>query len=115
MPTTLRNTDILFNNGTTQDTAGLGFGQTWQDVRLSRAVNIAYQNTTGRPIQVLIGTNTGSASPVLEISLNNSTWVAVFVLSTTGGLNRNFTLIIPNNYYYRINGSAGIVSWTELR
>lgn len=32
----------------------LGVGQTWQDVRTSRAANTTYTNTTGRPIVVTL-------------------------------------------------------------
>jgi len=90
---------------------GIGIGQTWQNVAGSRVVDTSYQNTTGKPIMIVI-TITGTSDRV-EVSNDNSTWIVL--------VSRNDTLspaIIPNNYYYRVKsgGTAAIVdSWVELR
>jgi hypothetical protein len=111
MPVTLGGTSITFNNSTTQDTAGLGFGQTWQSP--SRAASTVYQNTTGRPIQILASTR-GTGGIYWQVSSDNSTWFNA-VYATSGGNFHGVTLIIPNNNYYRINGAVTIDVWTELR
>ncbi|MEK1925191.1 MAG: hypothetical protein AAAB11_07055, partial [Rhizobium giardinii] len=49
----------------------VGRGQTWQDVTASRAANTAYQNTTGRPIQLAYRGRGTSAT--VEVSPDGST------------------------------------------
>ena len=87
----------------------IGLGQTWQDVSASRAVSTSYQNTTGKPIYVALGASTGTR-PV-EVSSDNSTWVQIG--QTGNGTSNSF--VVPNNYYYRINGATTIDYWAELR
>ena len=77
----------------------IGLGQTWQDVSGSRAVSTSYQNTTGKPIYVALGASTGTR-PV-EVSSDISTWVQIG--QTGNGTSNSF--VVPNNYYYRINGA----------
>jgi hypothetical protein len=103
---------------------GVGEGQTWQAV--TRATNTSYQNTTGKPIMLVVtGTNNTSNSVQnrIEISTDNSTWVTA---SQTYGRNWGgpVTAIIPNNHYYRQTGvgqtgdvvdGAGWVYFRELR
>jgi len=85
---------------------GLGNSQTWQDVSSSRAVSTVYQNTTGKPIQVNVDTN---ADVVLQVSADNSTYISVG--TTLNGV----SAIIPNNHYYKVNGSGTVGYWAELR
>lgn len=86
----------------------IGIAQTWQDVSASRAVSTSYQNTTGKPIQVAITASSAGTVPI-EASTDGSTWVPI------GKVNADMTFIIPNNYYYRVNGGATITYWAELR
>jgi hypothetical protein len=88
----------------------IGENQTWQNV--SRAVSTSYQNTTGVPLAVAI-VGLGSSLRYTEVSENNSTWVRAGAISGTATTTSFF--IVPNNWYYRLNGSASISSWTELR
>lgn len=87
-------------------TKGIGVSQTWQDMSSSRAVSTVYQNTTGKPIQVNVDTN---ADVVLQLSADNSTFISVG--TTLNGV----TAIVPSNHYYKVNGSATIGYWAELR
>lgn len=87
-------------------TTGIGNSQTWQDVSSSRAVSTVYQNTTGKPIQVNVDTN---ADVVLQVSSDNSTYISVG--TTLNGV----SAIIPNNHYYKVNGSGTVGYWAELR
>lgn len=90
--------------------AMIGMGQTWQDVTGSRTAGTTYQNTTGKPIQVLI---TFSQQKYLQVSSNNVTWVNIS-LSQGGGAVPSGA-VIPNNYYYRSEAAAGVLIWSELR
>lgn len=92
---------------------GVGEGQTWQNVAASRSIGTAYQNTTGRPIALLLlGTNSGSGT--VQVSDDGVTFVAV---AKIGGPNYlPASLIIPTGHYYKVVGTtidSGM--WCELR
>jgi len=93
---------------------GVGVSQTWQDVSGSRSVSTSYQNTTGRPIMVSVrGYN--STKRTLEVSTDNSTWVVVAYSADTADA-WAMSAIVPNNHYYRINGTlSSLTVWAELR
>lgn len=91
----------------------LGVAQSWQSVTGSRVWGTAYQNTTGRPIQIAI-VYTGNQA--VQVSPDNATWVSV--LSPVGGAIDGASVVIPPGHWYRIapGGSAPtITSWAELR
>jgi hypothetical protein len=92
----------------------LGVGQVWQDVAASRVASTAYQNTSGRPIMVYIAITSATARPV-QVSVNNVTWVDVGKLQASDQNVRYAEFIVPPNHYYRIDGSATITVWSELR
>lgn len=91
----------------------IGYGQTWQNVESSRLGNVAYQNTTGRPIMVFITTNQTGGFP--QVSVNGTSgWVNVGRFDAGTTFNAQF--IVPPNHYYRLNIAKGSVTfWTELR
>lgn len=111
--------------------AGIGVGQSWQEV--SRSEEVSYQNTTGGPIMVSVyaftGDTTTDATPTadtlrFEVSTNNSTWVTALhgFLERTGSgssyaraLNAN--VIIPNNIYWRVRTNDTVFDFyvSELR
>ncbi|WP_149938119.1 phage tail-collar fiber domain-containing protein [Acinetobacter baumannii] len=86
----------------------IGIGQTWQDVKLNRAVRTTYTNTTGRPIQIFINANFDDGYITL-----NATKYFVADAQAWGWIN----LIIPNGDTYMIEGSGDqrILTWAELR
>ncbi len=86
----------------------IGIGQTWQDVKLNRAVRTTYTNTTGRPIQIFINANFDDGYIKL-----NATKYFVADAQAWGWIN----LIIPNGDTYMIEGSGDqrILTWAELR
>lgn len=93
-----------------RNASALGWGQTWQDVSASRAAIVVYQNTSPRPIYAHVAT--GSNNRRFEISADNVTWHDV------GGYLNGYVIdgaIVPVGYYYRVNGSASISKWMELR
>jgi hypothetical protein len=93
---------------TTVPDDSIGVGQTWQIV--SRSDGTQYQNTTGKPIMVMVQGN--SAIGIRARATSNGTLILV-----SGGDNNNFicthTAIIPNGWYYIYSNSSG--SKAELR
>lgn len=85
----------------------LGDGQTWQDVKSSRAANTVYTNNTGRTIAVSIDAN---GSVALEVSPNGTNWIAVCATISYGAY-----ADVPAGWSYRVNGSAAFDCWAELR
>lgn len=91
-----------------------GSAQTWQDVKASRAGNVAYQNTTGRPIFVSVSMPVGGNGN-FQVSANGTTWVDVAYASGGGNIG-NAHFIVQDNHYYRHNAaSTSYAIWSELR
>lgn len=91
----------------------IGVNQTWQsaaDGDITRSGNTAYQNTTGRPIQVNVATE---ASIHFQISTDGTTWKTVST-GISGGDKAPHNVIVPDQIYYRVNGT-NIAGWAELR
>lgn len=92
-------------------TRNIGWGQTWQDVLASRTFNTSYLNNTARPIQVVV--RGGSSIANFEVSPDNVTWIVVCQI---GGSPFHFShTVIPNGWYYRVNGTITLNTWVELR
>ena len=93
---------------------GLGYNQVWREVSSSRSYGTVYQNTTGRPIQVVVTTDVYGGGQ-FNVSPNGTSWI-----NTGGGTNPNdqnrntSSTIVPPDWYYRQNGSSGAVRWVEL-
>ncbi len=96
----------------TVNVRAVGIGQTWQNVAGSRAVSTSYQNTTGRPIIVNMVLNGGSTRRYVQVSSDNVTWIDI---GSDSGSSTPNSFVVPNNWYYRINGSTTIDRWAELR
>lgn len=109
-------TDASGTRGWKDDPAGggIGVGQTWQNVAGSRAINTAYQNTTGKPIQLSVSAAI-STDLDFQVSADGSTWVSAQRLDNFGV--NHIALVIPNGWYYRLNAASGltITYWLELR
>ena len=94
---------------------GIGVNQTWQSV--TRGAGTSYQNTTGRPIQVVMNFDGDFMNASFQVSQDNSTWLTVYTDGGDGGPAGGPSIIIPDNYYYRAttSGGATIAAWVELR
>lgn len=94
----------------TNVTNGLGSGQTWQDVKASRAFGTTYTNNTGKPIAVFAGT-TGYIGNLLF-------YVGGVLIGRGYGVTANGEVavygIVPNGSTYQITG-GGLAYWAELR
>jgi hypothetical protein len=96
--------------------SGLGYGQTWQDVKASRVVGTTYYNTTGRPIFVSIQ-GTQSA-----LNGSNSLTVGGVVVSQMQAYAVNAVLfncaLVPPGASYSAGTVIGTNTpsvWAELR
>lgn len=124
--------NLLTSNGTTwQSTAPaatLGVSQTWTDVKASRASGTTYTNSTGKPIQVVVNTNTTTTGNIgtacQSIAVVNGTTVATILLSESSGffnLPSYHSFIVPNAGTYSVTNTQAsgttmtIQTWTELR
>lgn len=92
-----------------------GVGQTLVDVTASRAKNIIYTNTTGRPIAVYIRfvNDVGATG---RLAVNDEIVASGYSTATTLGL--GVTAIIPPGANYRTSESGTgmtIQSWREYR
>ena len=115
-------TTQFVNNQLTLYATGLGINQTWSDVTLSRANNVTYTNTTGKPIMVHV-----------KASFSNSSYgayVVGYVGSVEAGFNRDngsagatsinpsINFIVPPGQTYKllfVGSGASLLIWTELR
>lgn len=83
----------------------LGYGQTWQNVKSSRASGMTYYNTTGKPIVVSITPNTGGSNSTFTV---NGTQIFNAPINW-------YSFTIPPGFSYSSVPASGIFSWHELR
>ena len=97
---------------------GVGVGQTWQDVTASRALNITYTNTTGKPIFLgLEGTfGRGAYDVNISVTINGYSQRIAVNSSTYGTTNVAGTILIPIGATYSVSMfGAALSKWSELR
>lgn len=113
---------FVFPDGTVQSTAvsavNLGNSQYWSvKTTAERPMNTWIENTTGRPIMLVIGRNgADGATNTLYIQNGNGTPSAIAASSAIGnygGLHSNLTGIVPAGHWFRLEGSA-YSFWSEL-
>jgi hypothetical protein len=103
--------------------SSLGYGQTWQNVASSRAVGTTYTNTTGKPIQVQVTSNSGVGNNVARLTIDgiivsafkdNDYYTASLV---TPHNVTNMGIVPPSSTYSITNSNSGttIQYWAELR
>jgi len=118
----------LVNN---TDICSIGYNQTWQNLTSSRPKNQWHQNTTGRPIQVMIAivnnNNLNRSRFVLEVSTSQAASGIYISMGYTANDSNEFVLsgIIPSSgqVWYRVienpspapNTVWSIDYWAELR
>jgi hypothetical protein len=95
--------------------SSLGYGQTWQDVKASRAFSTTYYNTTGKPISVSIyGTGTANAAISLTIGglviSSSQAYTGTAIVSVNG-------IVPPGGSYSaaQAGGTITVTVWGELR
>lgn len=104
---------ITFPSSTVQGDAGVGYGQTWQNVTGSRTASTNYTNSTTKPILVSI-TSTSTSGPTVGGIVDGVT-VAVsqnYLAGYTISCNIMFLVPVGSTYSAVITGTA---AWVELR
>ena len=104
---------ITFNDSSQQPAAGIGYGQTYQDVTSSRANNTNYTNATGKPIWVSVLTS-GSASSAQTNRLYCDN-IIIADMNNDSNFQALLTGIIPPGSVYKVILASGFVRWIELR
>ncbi len=91
----------------------LGVGQTWQDVKASRAYGTTYTNTTGRPIYLYIY-NSIATNGTFTITVNGVSWGGYHYAAGNCGTP---TFIVPAGGTYSVSTTASltVANWMELR
>ncbi|EOE1186889.1 phage tail-collar fiber domain-containing protein [Proteus mirabilis] len=111
------NADITLNAvdiGALGSHQALGFGQNYQDVTSSRAINTDYKNDTNRPIAISI-TGRSNGAFVSYLMINNRRAVAIGG-SSQYAIDRHCFAIIPPGATYRVESTKfSFVFWGELR
>lgn len=95
--------------------SGLGYGQTWQDVKASRALTTTYYNTTGRPITISVATTNSISGTTRNLNINSAN---IAIASGAATDHVWFTAVVPPGASYFVSMSAGtqaITNWSELR
>lgn len=99
--------------------AGLGIGQSWQDVAAQRQIGVTYTNTTGKPIALAVTLQAGGIGGEADIKLSVNGEIVCF--QYVGGMNASpaisaFWIILPGDTYSLTAQSSGnLIKWLELR
>lgn len=94
------NGDVTFTGAVN---AGIGSGQTWQNVLPSRLSGTVYTNTTGKPIMFNVSVATGTVTGTVD----------GIKVTVTGGF--YVSAIVPNGSTYSATTSSTLAHWAELR
>lgn len=97
------------------DNVALGNGQSWTDVTASRALSTTYTNSTGKPIQVMVG---GSGTPTNTVVPTVAGLALPTHQASATGSNQRMvcSFIVPTDATYSVAMSAGyLLTWSELR
>ena len=103
------------NAATIAQSTDLGVGQTWQDMKASRANDGVYTNNTGKPIQVFIMIS-DTQGVALKISIGSLSYTAAYDVPPSSAV--PFSFIIPNNTTYSFSWGTNptdLQIWWELR
>jgi hypothetical protein len=93
-----------------------GVGQSWQDVKASRALGTTYTNTTGKPIYVIVVNEFYDYGDPVEVFVNNIKLLSVDKGVGVGWLG-DTSFVVPAGQTYKVTKVAypNIQSWVELR
>jgi hypothetical protein len=103
------------DNFDTALSASLGINQTYQNVTASRATNVQYTNSTGRPIFTTVIATAGTNADIkMEIQGVNMP-TGLFANATNGRV--SLSNVVPAGQTYKIvnSGNAVLQVWMEVR
>ena len=95
-----------------KNTEAFGVGQTQQWLTPWRFANTTYINSTGSPIEVRIVVNGSVSSTGNTVQVGG---VDIYVFDVHSTMTASFCFTVRAGETYRINGTSGINSWSELR
>ena len=101
---------VNYPYGTTPFQQGLGYGQTWQAVTLSRSFGITYYNTTAKPIMLLVTYPAGNGGNAIVNGITISLNVGYSV-----SLPQCSCIVPPSNSYSMTTNGGTPYIWAELR
>lgn len=101
-------------------TAGFGAGQTWQDVKASRALATTYTNSTGRAIFVSVTLYWGNVSATITLTIDGVIVQKQGTNPDSSDLSLCASAVVPAGSTYSVaqtsNATAGVIEyWAELR
>ena len=94
--------------------SSLGYGQTWQDLTGSRALNVTYYNTTGKPILVNVKT-VATAGAAIQMTIGGVGPITGSSLSAASQSGGGLFVIPPGASYIASNTNQTLLAWFELR
>lgn len=97
----------------------LGYGQSWQNLKESRALNTVYTNSTDKPIMVMvsIGTSDDWGEPTVQVNSVKIARTLGYQSNGSGHWGMNISFIVPAGHNYQvlsINANS-CMEWAELR
>jgi hypothetical protein len=98
-----------------QSFLSLGYGQTWQDVKASRALATTYYNTTGKPIKVNISVTNTLANALYQFTVNGVVVATSQIYASAANLFVGEIVPPGGSYSLSANGTNTFVVWAELR
>lgn len=103
-----------------KESGGIGYNQTWQNVKSSRNVGTVYTNDTGKPITLLVTASTDANDRMNGVNVHVNGVIIATSMSYGNGGKIPVSVIIPNGSTYKVDYPSGTVSpfiyqWFELR
>lgn len=116
---TVTNGDGVAGNPTIA-TAGFGAGQTWQNVKASRALATTYTNSTGKAIFVSVSVVWENVTATLVLTIDGIVVQKQAGNPDSADIELSVSAIVPAGSTYSVaqtsNGTAGTIDyWAELR
>lgn len=101
-------------------TAGVGGGQTWQNVKAARALGTTYTNSTGKPIFVSVAVVWGNATGSVTLTIDGIIVQKFWSNPDSSDMSMSVSAIVPSGSTYSVaqtsNVAAGVIEyWAELR
>ncbi|ENV00442.1 beta strand repeat-containing protein, partial [Acinetobacter variabilis] len=97
----------------------LGYDQSWQNLKASRALNTVYTNSTGKPIMVMVSIETSDdwGEPTVQVNDVQIARTLGYQSSGTGHWGMNISFIVPAGHTYQVISkvAGSYMEWAELR
>ena len=111
---------VLTQGASIPSWATVGGGQTWQDVKASRALATTYTNSTGKPIFVSVTVAWGNASASVTLTIDGVVVQKQAGNPDSSNISLAISAIVPSGSTYSVtqtsNVADGVIEyWAELR